>query len=368
MEDITINNLNSISRQQLNDKKSRINSIDIAKAIGIFFIVLGHVLEFGELRKFIYAFHVPLFFFLSGLCFSRKENLTFVKKKILSIYVPYVIISIISIAIYATFGKFIGASNVNIIDNIKGMLYANPNLGNMQWNQPLWFLPSLMIQLILINFFENFIFNLKHKKYIRTLMLICLCVLGYVLSFYKIHLPFQLEAALCMLIFTYAGIFIKNNREKLTNNQLISKIIDKKYLIIVLLIASLVISVILERNNSTVSVMLDNYGNYFIYIVVNILMIFNIMLLSNLIDKALKKQRIISFIGQNTLIILLIHKFPILFFQKVCPFIKDILNKNDTVLNNLMGILISLIVIAMCIILKYFINLIVLRRNKNDTN
>ena len=74
------------------NKKNRIKSIDIAKAIGIFLIVLGHTLEFGELRKFIYSFHVPLFFFLSGLCFSRKKNIIFIKKKILTIYVPYLIV------------------------------------------------------------------------------------------------------------------------------------------------------------------------------------------------------------------------------------------------------------------------------------
>lgn len=47
--------------------KERINSFDIAKGIGIILVMLGHVLP-GEsyVRQFIFSFHMPLFFFLSG--------------------------------------------------------------------------------------------------------------------------------------------------------------------------------------------------------------------------------------------------------------------------------------------------------------
>lgn len=350
------------------NKKNRIKSIDIAKAIGIFLIVLGHTLEFGELRKFIYSFHVPLFFFLSGLCFSRKKNIIFIKKKILTIYVPYLIVSIISIGIYTILGPNIEADNLNLFDNIKGMLYANPNLNNMQWNQPLWFLPALMIQLILINVFENIISNTEQRKYIRIIVVTIFCILGYVLSEFKVFLPFQLEAALCMLIFTYMGILIKNKKEKLLRNNAIKRLKNKKSILIIYCIVSIIISAILVRYNETLSVMQDKYGNYLIYLIVNVLMITNIMIVSKFIDNIMSRQKLISYIGRNTLFILLVHKFPILFFQKVCPLVKDILNKEDSIVNNLIGILISLIVIGMCIAFKYIIDLIILRSKKYDTN
>ena len=38
--------------------------IDWMKAIGIYLVVLGHFFSVGE--KFIYVFHVPLFFLISG--------------------------------------------------------------------------------------------------------------------------------------------------------------------------------------------------------------------------------------------------------------------------------------------------------------
>ena len=347
---------------QVNDKKSRIKSVDIAKAIGIFLIVLGHVLKSGELRKFIYAFHVPLFFFLSGICFSTKENKKFMVNKIKTIYIPYIVLSIISILIYVFMGKYVSSSiNSNVLDNIIGMMYCNPNMGNMEWNQPLWFLPCLMIQLILINILENLIKNKKYKQKVRCIIVIVLVLCGFILSAYRIYLPFLLEAAMSMTVFTYLGIVVRENKEYIKKSKIYRYLTNRKYITMLIILIILIISYLLSNYNETVSIMHDRYGNYLIYFIVSIAMIGIIMLISNKIDQIWKKQKIISYIGQNTLIILLLHKFPILFFQKLCPIIKDVLNKEDTPINNMLGAIISIIVIVMCIFCKYIVDI---RRNK----
>jgi len=47
--------------------KERINYLDVAKFIGIFCIYLGHFGTYaGAAYPFVFTFHVPLFFFLSG--------------------------------------------------------------------------------------------------------------------------------------------------------------------------------------------------------------------------------------------------------------------------------------------------------------
>ena len=78
----------------------RDDSVAIAKAIGIILVVVGHC-SFSEissswhktLHDFIYLFHMPLFFFLSGYFFQWKyltEKKTFIRKKIKGLWVPYV--------------------------------------------------------------------------------------------------------------------------------------------------------------------------------------------------------------------------------------------------------------------------------------
>ena len=53
---------------------NRINWVDYYKAFSIFLIVLGHsVLEHEQLIYFLFLFHVPLFFFISGY-FEKTED------------------------------------------------------------------------------------------------------------------------------------------------------------------------------------------------------------------------------------------------------------------------------------------------------
>ena len=43
-------------------RKTYVQYVDVAKVFGMFLIVYGHMLRGGELTKWIYSFHVPLFF------------------------------------------------------------------------------------------------------------------------------------------------------------------------------------------------------------------------------------------------------------------------------------------------------------------
>lgn len=70
------------------------SSIQIAKGIGILLMVMGHSGFWPYDNPFIYMFHMPLFFFLSGYCFKEKNILapptSYFRKKIIGIYLPYI--------------------------------------------------------------------------------------------------------------------------------------------------------------------------------------------------------------------------------------------------------------------------------------
>lgn len=92
--------------------KARVGWIDIAKGIGIFLVVAGHTLggliNSGILAPFglsdffiraIYSFHMPLFFFLSGLFIehsTRRDLSSFLGVKARTIIYPYLVWSLIS--------------------------------------------------------------------------------------------------------------------------------------------------------------------------------------------------------------------------------------------------------------------------------
>lgn len=76
-------------------QKQRILWVDTVKAIGMFFIVLGHFFP-AYISAWIYTFNVPLFFFMSGFL-GKKEDCwsTFWRKNINGLVIPFVLLSML---------------------------------------------------------------------------------------------------------------------------------------------------------------------------------------------------------------------------------------------------------------------------------
>ena len=85
----------------------RVGWLDATRAIAVFCIVLGHTLRGKSIYYFLYAFHVPLCIVITGICYRHTTNRRMRLKKLLrNIYRPYLMYSILSIAIYALAGKY----------------------------------------------------------------------------------------------------------------------------------------------------------------------------------------------------------------------------------------------------------------------
>lgn len=75
------------------EQRSHYDEIDIAKGIGILLVVVGHSTNSDSvLHTFIYLFHIPLFFIMSGLFIEpdcKMRKLFFRESKLLSYYIFY---------------------------------------------------------------------------------------------------------------------------------------------------------------------------------------------------------------------------------------------------------------------------------------
>jgi len=121
--------------------EKRIAYIDIAKGLGILVIVLAHNDLAGyhpTLHKFIYAFHIPLFFFLSGMFFRpERPFVDTLKRRFNTLMKPYFFALFI---IYLGEAAFDNMSFENIAGRIEKSLYATGHY--IDWVQ-LWFIPHL---------------------------------------------------------------------------------------------------------------------------------------------------------------------------------------------------------------------------------
>ena len=85
----------------------RLAWIDKAKGVGMLLVILGHMhYPHSDLvSKFIFAFHMPLFFFLSGFLHKNNFGKEYVLRRIDALLVPYLIWSVVIWGVNSSWGR-----------------------------------------------------------------------------------------------------------------------------------------------------------------------------------------------------------------------------------------------------------------------
>lgn len=91
---------NIIVENKLRDSIQRYEWVDIMKFLGIYAIYIGHTGFFaGHLYPFVFLYHVPLFFMVSGFFATNSIKLSFKEsfiKKIRTLFIPYIVFCILN--------------------------------------------------------------------------------------------------------------------------------------------------------------------------------------------------------------------------------------------------------------------------------
>ena len=187
-----------IVKNEIN-KKQRIEYIDALKGIAIFFVLWGHSLQYlkngydffhNPMFEFIYSFHMPLFFILSGFFFrsSQKRNLKeFLLKKSIQLLLPCIVWSVIFILMWVSINLIKGNSHV-YSDLPKRILSG-------AWD--IWFLRELFI-----SYFIVFV----SLKILKKAWLACILSILFVLIS-----PYFCEVQRVFLPIFWVGLFLKDN-------------------------------------------------------------------------------------------------------------------------------------------------------------
>ena len=85
-------------------KKERIVWVDQLRGLAFFFVVLGHLPVDKTFKSWIYSFHMPIFFFITGFNYNieklaRTKPLDYLKKLCLRLLVPYVWMQLLSMCL-----------------------------------------------------------------------------------------------------------------------------------------------------------------------------------------------------------------------------------------------------------------------------
>lgn len=199
---------------------TRYDYIDIAKGIGILLVVWAHILITGVSHRVIYAFHMPLFFLISGILFRRdkyKNFLDFLQKRAKRLLVPFVIYSIVTWIFWASF-RFIRHDEVaSYWDPLLQTIVAKGSGAYMVHNSALWFIPCLFVTEIMYYGLCNF------SYIVRIAICVCCASLSFILGHYFSDdwwylLPWNFDAALIAILFYCIGNILS---AKISNQKIV---------------------------------------------------------------------------------------------------------------------------------------------------
>lgn len=136
---------NSYKEQALKEE-GRIDWVDSLKFLGIWAIYIGHFGEAGgKLYPFVFHYHVPLFFFMSGF-FVRQYDIhiqSFIKKKAIQLMLPYFVFSLLALGYFTLVHNW---DSSQMLAAAKTFVFG---IRNKVFAGSLWFIPCLFIVSVL---------------------------------------------------------------------------------------------------------------------------------------------------------------------------------------------------------------------------
>lgn len=186
--------------------KKRYIEIDTLKGFAIFLVVFGHSIIFfpinikeiypwcGYLYNFIYLFHMPLFFFISGFCFSYHQDYSvFMKKKNKRILIPYCLFCALD-----AMGRLVLSGYVNRPLDAENIVFRFFFYGGEYW-----FL-YVLFEIFLI---YPLIYSLYGKK--RNMILVFVCLFLLINSPLATINTFRISDVVYHLVYFNAGCLLK---------------------------------------------------------------------------------------------------------------------------------------------------------------
>lgn len=291
----------------------RNSTIDIAKGIGILTVVLCHnwILyhDRGELSRVVFSFHMPLFFFISGIFFKPNQPFKeLIANKANALLKPFFVV-LFSVTIINS----IITSSDNLTKEILGIFYASG--GTITWT-PLWFLSHLFCVFIFAWLINTYLLSNIKNDMLKAIILLLMLFFGvhYIGFFWNmpiktvvfndlidstktglIGLPFNLDIILVTSTFFIAG------------HLLAKKIFEFKFNVLLTALALLVFTTLHYLYNQTVELNAREYGNFLICTLQIITGIYLVFALSSLCARYSWLNKCLSYLGVGSLFILIFH-------------------------------------------------------------
>ena len=298
--------------------------IDEIRALAIILVVLGHQLpEIVFFSAFINPIKMPLFFAISGYLFNKVnvEFSEFIRGVVNKLVIPWITLGLI-------------VTIPQLYDGIDEFL---TRIKYLILGKDFWFMPCLIIGEIILYFL------LKIKNNVILIFSIFLCTtIGLILGNYKCLDLWMFNRALSVQLFFFMGIIFRRYE-----NNLISYNFKWLLIPIILYITLVTVGLVFYPFSS-----IDIHQNYYFNLPLNFITIFTgTITCFTLFAKLNRSNKMLSIIGQNSLVIYIFHGLILGFTYRVIGFFGI-----EVYHNILLGIISTIYACVVCTIISLFIN------------
>lgn len=190
--------------------KKEFKWVNTLKGIGIIFVVIGHTAT--PMSRFIFSWHMPLFFFISGFfLIDVKDYKLELKKNFKRLMYPYFIFGLIGIVVEIIKRFLLSRAPIDYDQMAMGLLVRMDSKGlEGHYGFVLWFLPALFVAKAIIQF-------LQYKK-INEYMIFSIGI-GLFFTSFMIDLPFAIDNGFNNILWVFMGSFFFNKTKKINFGQ-----------------------------------------------------------------------------------------------------------------------------------------------------
>ena len=271
--------------------------IDVIKGLGILTVVAGHIYE-GEIARNIYIFHMPLFFFISGYLFkSTIEYKKYFKKKVIHLLVPY--FSFLILLDYKVILGFAYNLFVNSLNDDKWLFYKEHFYSIIYGGGELtgdfavfWFVTCLFLTQQIFNYLFN---KLKTRQIF--MLILAMLIINYANTYFypKMSVPWNANVILASIPIFYIGYLYKQKNFRINT-----------VLLWAIGFATILLSFYYPEN--VYNMKYSSYGIPIITLASSLILILNIKYISVLLSNYKFPYRVLSRIGQASMVIMFLHQ------------------------------------------------------------
>lgn len=272
-------------------KNQRLKFIDMAKGLAITAMVLGHCysVDGGFIIRYIYSFHMPLFFITTGVLYGIRDNESKslqispnnILKRVKSLMIPYLIWGTIY-QLFIAFLKIVGGAPImeNLKEGISNVLRCT--------GSAMWFLPVMLSSVLVFFIFRRYM-RIKIFTLIITLITMIVCTtFKFEFEYLNIFLRVLIGTGYIVIGYSLSNIFCY----RYSNLQLFSL---------------LVLQILITEVNGTVSIASLLFGNPILYILMGVNGTLIIYAACKHIEDKIKISELLSWWGENSIKILCWH-------------------------------------------------------------